>query len=241
MSKMNKLALLLVSLLVFSCAGAQHSPSQIQNIDAAAFKKLVDAGNGIVLDVRTQEEWNEGTIPNATTIDFYGDDFKDKINLMNKEKEIYVYCLAGSRSAKAASILIENGFTKVYNLTGGFRSWKENGFPVTTPSTTKDENIKTFSLKDFNSLLATGQPLLVDFHTKWCAPCRQMAPVVDQLSKEYQGKVTILRIDIEQCKELADTYSIKSVPLFIYFKGGKEQWRHTGIVSETDLKSVLDN
>lgn len=241
MNSMNKVVLLLISLFVFSCAGAQQSSSKVENVDAAAFKKLVDAGNGIILDVRTPEEWSDGTIPNASTIDFYGDDFRDKINLMDKEKEIYVYCLAGGRSAKAAAILAENGFKKVYNLEGGFRSWKENGFPVTTPSTAKDENMKILTLNDFNAILAAGQPVLADFHTKWCAPCRQMAPVVDKLATEYAGKATILRIDIEKCKELADSFSIKSVPVFILFKGGKETWRHVGSLPESDLRNILDN
>ncbi len=241
MNTMNKIALLLISLFVFSCAGAQQSSSKVENVDAAAFKKLIDSGNGIVLDVRTPEEWADGTIPDASTIDFYDDDFRTKVNLVNKEKEIYVYCLSGGRSAKAAAILVESGFNKVYNLEGGFRSWKENGFPVTAPSVTKDERIKELTLAEFNNLLSSGKPVLADFHTKWCAPCRQMAPIVDKLSGEYEGKVIIVRIDMEKCKELSDAYSIKSVPVFILFKEGKETWRHVGSLPEADLKNILGN
>ena len=237
---MNKLALVLLSLFVFSCAGAQHNSSEITNVNAVAFKKLVDAGNGIVLDVRTPEECAEGTIANASTIDFYAEDFKQKINLINKDKEIYVYCRSGGRSAKAAAILAENGFKKVYNLEGGITAWKENGFPVTPPTAQADDKIKGMTIAEFNALLNSGKPLLADFHTKWCAPCRQMAPIVDKLALEYQDKINVVRIDVDNSQELSESYSIKSVPVFILFKNGKETWRKTGSIPESELRDAME-
>lgn len=128
--------LITATILITSCNinQAQQPSSVIQNIDAKQFKALVDSGKGIILDVRTPEEVSEGYINNAKTINIHDADFTSKINLLQKDKEVYVYCRSGGRSSKAAEILKDNGFSKVYNLQGGITAWKENGFPVAIPA-----------------------------------------------------------------------------------------------------------
>lgn len=128
--------LITATVLITSCNinQAQQPSSVIVNIDAKQFKALVDSGKGIILDVRTPEEVSEGYINNAKTINIHDADFVSKINLMQKDKEVYVYCRSGGRSAKAAEILKDNGFSKVYNLQGGITAWKDNGFPVAIPA-----------------------------------------------------------------------------------------------------------
>lgn len=106
------------------------SQSQIQNLDAAAFKAKVDSGNGIILDVRTPGEVAQGYIANATIIDIYGQNFIDQLSKLPKDKEVYVYCASGVRSVQAAEILQQNGFTKVYNLSEGLMDWQRSGYPL---------------------------------------------------------------------------------------------------------------
>ncbi|MEX0882605.1 MAG: Ca2+-dependent phosphoinositide-specific phospholipase C, partial [Cyclobacteriaceae bacterium] len=91
-----------------------------------ADKKMVN----FLLDVRTQQEVDEGIIPQATHIDFLKDDFEDKVVLLDKEKPILVYCKVGGRSAKASEKMLKLGFKKVYHLEGGMDDWKESGFPI---------------------------------------------------------------------------------------------------------------
>jgi len=220
---------------------AQQSVSIIENADAKQFKELVDAGKGIILDVRTPEEVSEGYINNASTINLYDDDFIAKINLIQKDKQIYVYCKSGGRSSEAAELLKKNGFSKVYNLKGGISEWGNNSFPIVKPDGTKDEKIQQITLANFKSLLATDKPVLVDFHTIWCSPCRKLAPIIDGIEDKFKDKAVVMRIDVDKSKEVGKAYKIQGVPVFILFKNGKEIWKHNGMISEEELKKQIEN
>jgi rhodanese-related sulfurtransferase len=86
--------------------------------------------NAVILDVRTDEEWNEGFIPNAILNDIYkGQGFIYRLEELDKTKNYYVYCKAGGRSSQACSIMKQMGFENAYNLEGGFMNWQgEVGF-----------------------------------------------------------------------------------------------------------------
>jgi rhodanese-related sulfurtransferase len=87
--------------------------------------------NAVILDVRTEEECNEGIIPNAITIDIYkGQWFIYEVDALDKTKNYYVYCKAGGRSAQACAVMNQLGFENTYNLEGGFMQWQgEVAFP----------------------------------------------------------------------------------------------------------------
>jgi len=86
--------------------------------------KLNADTNAVVLDVRTDEEWNEGIIPNAIHNDIYkGQGFIYRLEELDKSKNYYVYCKAGGRSAQACSIMNQLGFENTYNLIGGIMNW----------------------------------------------------------------------------------------------------------------------
>lgn len=219
---------------------ASFQDTVFKNLSPEEFQKGFKSGNSILLDVRTPEEIAAGSIPGASTIDFYDPEFEQRINLMDKSKAIYVYCRAGGRSSKAAQMLIDNGFTNVYNLQGGITAWQDKGLPVEVSPQAKDENIKQMSLAEFQKSLQSPLPVLVDFHTQWCAPCRQMAPIVDELEKELQGKAVVLRMDVDKSKEVAKSYGIKGVPVFVLFKNGKETARKTGAMTKEELRTFIN-
>lgn len=80
--------------------------------------------NAVILDVRTEDEWNDGIIPGAIMNDIYkGQAFIYKLDELDKEKNYYVYCKAGGRSAQACNIMNQMGFKNTYNLMGGFMNW----------------------------------------------------------------------------------------------------------------------
>lgn len=239
---MKKLMQILgIALLFSSCSDnqAQQQGTGPENVEVSRFKELVESGEGIILDVRTPEEVNGGFISGASTINFYDDDFSEKINLIQKDKPIYVYCKSGGRSGQAADVLVKNGFAKVYNLKGGIMAWDNSGFPLEKPDGAKDEKIQQISLDDFQKMLETDKPVLVDFHTRWCVPCKKMAPVVDRISEQFSGKAVVLRIDIDKSKDVAKHYQIKGIPVFILFKNKEEKWRHCGIIEEGKIVSEL--
>lgn len=88
-------------------------------------EKLQSDENAVVLDVRTEEEFQDGMIPNAINIDIYkGQGFIYAIDELDRDKNYYVYCKAGGRSAQACSIMNEMGFQTTYNLAGGIMKWQ---------------------------------------------------------------------------------------------------------------------
>lgn len=88
-------------------------------------KQLKEGNNSVVLDVRTQEEVDLGTIPNSIHIDIYkGQGFIYELEELDKTKKYFVYCRSGSRSGQACVIMSQLGFDNVYNLVGGINEWK---------------------------------------------------------------------------------------------------------------------
>ena len=82
---------------------------------------------------------------------------------------------------------------------------------------------------------------VLDFSATWCGPCRQLAPTIETLEKEYAGKVVFEKIDVDQNSELASKYGIEAIPTLVYLDAlGQEIERTTGIVSETDIRKILD-
>lgn len=110
-------------------------PSQAQSgfrsIDAASFHRQLDAEpSAILVDVRTLDEYNEGHIPGSVHIDVLQSSFAEKVQQLDLTQPIYVYCLSGGRSARAATMIRNMDVTQIYNLRGGIMAWKANSFPV---------------------------------------------------------------------------------------------------------------
>lgn len=243
---MRQITAIIILILFFTgCSNSQPNQKEaeifLKNINATEFKKLVDAGNGITLDVRAPEEIADGYINNASIVNYYDEDFEKKINLIPKDKEIYIYCKSGGRSSEAAEILQKNGFNRIYQLENGIIEWEEMGYPLVKTKIEKDEKIQEMSLSDFEALLKTDKPVLIDFHTVWCAPCRKMAPIIDEIEEVYKNKAIVMRIDVDKSKDVGNAYNIKGVPVFILFKNGKEIWKHNGMISEEELKKQIEN
>lgn len=136
--KLILISTVVVSMFTVSCGNSQNTSPEtamantdvIVTIDAKSFSDLIVSQPGTILDVRTPEEWAEGTLKDATKINYKGDTFEQEVEALDKNIPVYVYCRSGGRSAGAADVLKEKGFTKVYNLDGGISSWQENGFEV---------------------------------------------------------------------------------------------------------------
>ena len=217
----------------------ENVEGRIFNVSINQFQELINKGDGIILDVRTKGETDRGHIKDASFVDFYNGDFEEKINLMSKDSPIYIYCQSGARSYKAAEKMSRNGFKSIYNLKGGFRMWQNEGMEV-TKSVSREEDISPeISLSDFNKMLDTDQPILVEFQTKWCSPCKKMAPVMSKLQKEFKNKAVIIQIDADRNRTLAKHFQLNGVPQFIVFKNKKETWRHSGIIDDQSLRDVI--
>ncbi len=88
-------------------------------------EKLNNDKDAVILDVRTEEEVDEGYIPNSKNIDIYkGQGFINEVEKLDKSKHYYIYCRSGKRSSQACTLLDQMGFSETYNLEGGFSEWK---------------------------------------------------------------------------------------------------------------------
>jgi len=102
----------------------QNLPDEIQIMDREEYKDAISKGKVQLVDVRTKGEFMSGHIKGAKNIDFFqGSAFESAFSKMKKDAPLYIYCQSGNRSQKAARKLISMGFTKVYDLRGGYRSW----------------------------------------------------------------------------------------------------------------------
>ncbi len=228
-----------IFLLPVAFSVSSFASSAVENVDPLAFQKLIDSGEGIVLDVRTPDEVAQGQIGEASVIDFYADDFQRKLGLMNRATPIFVYCRSGGRSGRTAEMMEQMGFEKVYNLSGGIKAWEGKGLPLSKSAIAPAKSAEGMSLGSFKEAIAESDSVLVDFHTNWCVPCRRMRPVIDQLEDDVAGRARVLRVDADASPEVASAFNVVGVPVFVIIKGGQEIARLNGIVSLEKLKETL--
>ena len=89
--------------------------------------------------------------------------------------------------------------------------------------------------ENFESLKNGQLPLVVDFWATWCGPCRMIAPVIAELAKEYDGRITVGKGDVEENEDLAMEYGIRNIPTILFFKGGQMVDKSVGAVNKAKL------
>ncbi len=90
-----------------------------------------------------------------------------------------------------------------------------------------------------NEVIDSPVPVLVDFWAEWCGPCKQVAPVVEELAREYNGKLKVVKVDVDSSQDVSAQYRIFSIPTLMLFKGGQEVERVVGAVPKQMLVSRL--
>lgn len=94
---------------------------------------------------------------------------------------------------------------------------------------------------DFDAaVLESDQPVLVDFWAQWCGPCKAIAPALDQLAEEYDGRAKVVKIDIDQNRGTALKYHVRSIPMLLLFKGGQVQATQIGAVGKAQLGQMIE-
>jgi len=95
-------------------------------------------------------------------------------------------------------------------------------------------------MNNFNNLINSEKPVLVDFFAEWCGPCKTMAPILKDVKTQMQDKATIIKVDVDKNPEAAAIYQIRSVPTLIMFKQGKPVWKQSGVVPTQELVKLFN-
>lgn len=99
-----------------------------------------------------------------------------------------------------------------------------------------------FTDENFNEeVLASNIPVLVDFYADWCGPCKMLAPVIETLAAEMEGKVKIGKLNVDDSPETARKYGIMSIPTLLYIKNGEVVNKTVGVVSKTEIEQILSS
>ena len=235
----------LFSAAVFLALGAcSQQPKQgksvtVENLNTAAFEsRMKSTPAKIVLDVRTDEEFKSGHLQGAINMNVNDPDFAERIKQLDTTQPVFVYCLAGGRSAKAADILKDMGFPAVYNMEGGMSRWTSENRMVESPAGSMNKGMKKV---EFESLLAAAKDtlVLVDFWAKWCAPCRKITAYLPEIEKEFAGKLKVVKINYDDNPRLVKELSLDNVPYLFLYKNGKSLWQQSGYIEVAALKAAI--
>ncbi len=225
---LTKRTALLLFLTISTYTFSQHG-----ELTAKSFYDSIQRNQTQLLDVRTSNEYNQGHISGAFQADWNNfEQFKERVASLDKHKPLYVYCLAGSRSAAAQKWLLREGFDQVYNLRGGINAWNLEDLPVEGK-----KEVQQMNLSEFMVSIPKDRTVLVDIGAEWCPPCKKMLPVMNEL--EMEG-YTIVKVNGGEQTQLVKDLRAEKFPTFIVFKNGNEVGRLIGICEKGDLKRIMD-
>ena len=99
---------------------------------------------------------------------------------------------------------------------------------------------KVFTDENISEIIQSGQPVVVDFWAEWCGPCKAVAPIIDELSQEYEGKVVIGKYDVDEGGDFMVDYGLRNIPTILFFKDGELKDRNVGSISKDALKAKVE-
>lgn len=232
--KMPKIILLFLLVNVASFSQGSHKV-----LFPNDFEKTIRTANPIhLIDLRTKAEYEAGHIKKSIHIDYLRADFEDYIKgIYGLKTPLILYCQSGKTSEDAANYLSEIGYENITTLKGGFEKWISNSKPYTSSKKTF-EPLGFISKENYQTRIKDNKWVLVDFYADWCGPCKKMAPILYKIDQE-NTQLSLLKIDADKNTSMTEQLEVSEIPTMILYKNGKQVWRHTGLVSETEIKSKI--
>ena len=104
------------------------------------------------------------------------------------------------------------------------------------------ENIKQVTDASFEAdVLKSAVPVLVDYWAEWCGPCKAIAPLLEEVAREYSGKITVAKVNVDENQQIPQKYGIRGIPTLMLFKGGNIEATKVGALSKSQLSAFLDS
>lgn len=94
--------------------------------------------------------------------------------------------------------------------------------------------------ENFQEIISSEQLVVIDFWAEWCGPCRMIAPIIDELATEYEGRVVIAKCDVEECEEAVAKFGVRNIPTVVFVKGGEVVDKSVGAASKEAFKAKIE-
>lgn len=232
MTILNRARMKSIVLPLFFVICAFTANAQSKEVSPDEFQKMIEGGGVQLVDVRTPGEFKKGSISGAVNYDINSRDFTSKIKSLDKDRPVFVYCLSGGRSQKAAAIMRRQGYETV-ELKGGMMAWTGAGKEISEGSKAG------LTMAEFNDSVKSDKLVLVDFHARWCGPCKKMAPDLETLRNTFADQMILFKVDADDNPIVVETLKIQAIPRLELYKGGVKVWSHTGYLGKKDIEKQI--
>lgn len=217
--------------LLFTIVGFSQEKSANVLLDAF-YPKIKSQKTPQIIDARGPDEFALNHIEGALNFNLKSDNYETVAATLNKSQPVFIYSIAAYRSGLLANDLLKKGFSEVYILEGGIAAWIGGGKPFYT-------NLKSkLTLPEYKKIIAENEYVLVDIGSKYCATCKTVKPILENLRTQYGEKLKIVQIELEESPQvIADLKTVKVFPTLILYQNGKIVFKKDGL---GDLKNDVD-
>jgi len=234
-----KLFTRLMGLFILSALSGCNAVGQ-ETLEPKDFKTIITKPDIQLVDIRTPDEYGTGFIKGAINIDFYEDDFLERMAKLDKEKSLAIYCRSGNRTKEASTKLAKAGFKFIYLLNGGIVAWEKAGNTTVKPTPAEPVK-KTVTKAEYENLIKSEKVVIIEFGATWCGPCKLLKPVLDKINTDYSGKhVKIITIDVDLSKELSNHLLVNEIPLLLFYQNGVLKEQMIGFNPENIITEALN-
>ena len=101
------------------------------------------------------------------------------------------------------------------------------------------QTINTIKMSNFNTIIGSEKPVLIDFFATWCGPCKMLGPILKEVKDSLGDRISIIKIDVDKNQQIASQYQVRGVPTMILFQNGKQLWRQSGVLNKEDIIKII--
>lgn len=103
------------------------------------------------------------------------------------------------------------------------------------------QTINTIKMSNFDTIIRSGKPVLIDFFATWCGPCKMLSPILREVKDSLGDRVSIIKIDVDKNQQISSQYQVRGVPTMILFQNGKQLWRQSGVLTKEEIiKTIIE-